>query len=59
VEKIRRGIKSVALRRDNQRVGDVVTCKLSEVYDQVSGDSHLSRGLFLPTDEDSLRRRPL
>ena len=27
-------------------VGDVVTCKLSEVYDPVSGDSHLSRGLF-------------
>jgi hypothetical protein len=40
-------------------VGDVVTCKLSEVYDPDSGDSHLSRGLFLPTDEISLRRRNL
>jgi hypothetical protein len=33
--------------------------KLSEVYGQVSGDSHLSRGLFLPTDEISLHRRNL
>jgi hypothetical protein len=29
----------------------------SEVYDQVSGDSYLVRGLSLPADENSLRRR--
>ena len=27
------------------------------MYDQVSGDSHLLRGLFLPTDEESFRGR--
>jgi len=32
---------------------------LSEACGQISGDSHLSRGSFLPTDEDSLRRRNL
>src|SRR5262245_1337987 len=33
--------------------------QLSEVYDQVSGDSHLSHGLSLPTYENVLRRRNL
>src|SRR5262249_38402072 len=30
---------------------------IRKLYEQVSGDSHLSRGLSLPTDESFLRRR--
>src|SRR5215475_13172471 len=31
--------------------------RLSELYDQVFDDSHLSHGLFLPNDENFLHRR--